>query len=208
MGNFKIFKKKCNAPIKEENENTNNQNADQKTDNSQNNTESVALLNQIAQLNKQIADTKKACDDKINQYNQQKVQIQQKLADLGVGVNEGELDNIKSVSIYESFDGTGKKGIIMDMLMDAMENSNLSYTFNETECKNFARYIMEQINAYGNWDKNENKWEDLIDIIKGYKKVQSKYGSSESDMNRLIESIRNVISVSDDDYSWLAGQIL
>lgn len=206
MGNFKIFKKKTTASIKEEDENTNNQNMNQQNDNNQN-TESVVLLNQIAQLNKQIADTKKSCDDKINQYNQQKVQIQQKLADLGVGVNEGELENIKSVSIYESFDGIGKKGIIMDMLIDAMENSNLSYTFNETECKNFARYIMEQINAYGNWDRNENKWDDFVDIIKGYKKVQSKYGSSESDMNRLIDSIKNVISVSNDDYSWLVGQI-
>lgn len=206
MGNFKIFKKKCAAPIKEEDENTDSKDTNQQADD-QKNSQSVSLLNQIAQINKQIADVKKTCDDKINQFNQQKAQIQQKLADLGVGVNESELDNIKSVSIYESFDGSGKKGIIMDLLIDAMDNSNLSYTFNESECKNFARYIMEQINDYGNWDRNEHKWEDLVDIIKRYKKVQSKYGSSESDMNRLIESIRNVISVSADDYSWLVGQM-
>lgn len=197
------FIKKHNTSIQEE-ETTDNTTQNTETP-SKDDAQKVQLLNQIAQINKQIADAQKECNDKINQYNQNKVQIQQKLADLGVATNESELFNVTGVSIFESLEPNNKRDILSDVLYDAIENSNLSYTFSKKECDNFARYIMEQINGFSNWDKKENKMDDFIDIVKSYKKVQNKFGSSDSEMNKLLDNIRKSITATNENFSWLIG---
>lgn len=201
MNKVRFIKKNTICSVKEE-EDTNNT---EKTDNTQDEAQKVQLLNQIAQINKQIADTQKQCNDKINQYNQNKVQIQQKLADLGVASNESELFNVTGVQIFEAAESNNKREVLSDVLYDAIENSNLSYTFTKKECDNFARYIIEQINAYDNWDKKENKMDDLMDIVKSYKKVQNKFGSSDNEINKLLENIRKSLEASNEDFSWLIG---
>ena len=145
MSKFKFIKRYC--ALKEEGE-ANNQNnssttaTDNATIDDKTNAEKVQLLNQIAQLNKQIADAQKECDTKINQYNQQKVQVQQKLADMGVGANESELLVVKCVKVFESVEPNNHRDMLSSALYDAIENSNLSYSFSDKECDNFARYIM------------------------------------------------------------------
>lgn len=201
MNKVRFIKKNTVCSVKEEEETNNTE----KTDNTQDEAQKVQLLNQIAQINKQIADTQKQCNDKINQYNQNKIQIQQKLADLGVSSNESELFNVTGVQIFEAAETNNKREVLSDVLYDAIENSNLSYTFTKKECDNFARYIIEQINAYDNWDKKENKMDDFLDIVKLYKKVQNKFGSSDNELNKLIENIRKSLEASNEDFSWLIG---
>lgn len=201
MNKVRFIKKNTICSVKEEEETNNTE----KTDNTQDEAQKVQLLNQIAQINKQIADTQKQCNDKINQYNQNKVQIQQKLADLGVASNESELFNVTGVQIFEAAESNNKREVLSDVLYDAIENSNLSYTFTKKECDNFARYIIEQINTYDNWVKKENKMDDFIDIVKSYKKVQNKFGSSDNELNRLLENVRKSLEASNEDFSWLIG---
>lgn len=208
MSKFKFIKRNC--ALKEEGE-ANNQNntATNTTVNAtiddKNNAAKVQLLNQIAQLNKQIADAQKECDTKINQYNQQKVQVQQKLADMGVATNESELLMVSGVKVYESAEPNNRRDMLSSALYDAIENSNLSYSFSDKECDNFARYIMETINNDSRWDRHEDKMDELLDIIKNYKKVQNKFGSSDSELNRLLDNVRKVIESSNEDFSWLIG---
>lgn len=201
MNKVRFIKKNTICSVKEEEETNNTE----KTDNTQDEAQKVQLLNQIAQINKQIADTQKQCNDKINQYNQNKVQIQQKLADLGVASNESELFNVTGVQIFEAAEPNNKREVLSEVLYDAIENSNLSYTFTKKECDNFARHIIEQLNSYDNWDKKENKMVDFLDIVKSYKKVQNKFGSSDNEMNKLLDNIRKSLSASNEDFSWLIG---
>ena len=208
MSKFKFIQRYC--ALKEEGEANNQNNAsttatDNATIDDKTNAEKVQLLNQIAQLNKQIADAQKECDTKINQYNQQKVQVQQKLADMGVGTNESELLVVKGVKVFESVEPNNHRDMLSSALYDAIENSNLSYSFSDKECDNFARYIMESINKDSRWDKHEDKMYELLDIIKNYKKVQNKFGSSDSELNRLLDNVRKVIESSNEDFSWLIG---
>lgn len=200
MNKVRFIRKPNDCAIKEE-ENTENNDAAAEKDNK----ESVQILNQIAQLNKQIADAQKECNDKVNQYNQTKVQLQQKLADMGIASNESELFNVTGVSIFESIGPGNKREVLSDVLYDAIENANLSYTFSKKECENFARYIMEQINNDNNWERNDTKMNDFIDIVKSYKKIQNKFGSSDNEMNKVIDSIQKSISASNEDFSWLIG---
>lgn len=200
MNKVRFIRKPNDCAIKEE-ENTENSDAAAEKDNK----ESVQILNQIAQLNKQIADAQKECNDKVNQYNQTKIQLQQKLADMGVASNESELFNVTGVSIFESVEPGNKREVLSDVLYDAIENANLSYTFSKKECENFARYIMEQINNDNNWERNDTKMDDFIDIVKSYKKIQNKFGSSDNEMNKVIDSIQKSISASNEDFSWLIG---
>lgn len=208
MSKFKFIKRNC--ALKEEGE-ANNQNANTDTASSnstiddKNNAVKVQLLNQIAQLNKQIADAQKECDTKINQYNQQKVQVQQKLADMGVATNENELMSVKGLRVFEALEPNNRRDMLSSALYDAIENSNLSYSFSDKECDNFARYIMETINNDSRWDRHDDKMNELLDIIKNYKKVQNKFGSSDSELNRLLDNIRKVIESSNEDFSWLIG---
>lgn len=119
--------------------------------------------------------------------------------------NENELLVVKGVKVFESVEPNNHRDMLSSALYDAIENSNLSYSFSDKECDNFARYIMETINKDSRWDKHEDKMYELLDIIKNYKKVQNKFGSSDSELNRLLDNVRKVIESSNEDFSWLIG---
>ena len=112
---------------------------------------------------------------------------------------------VKGVKVFESVEPNNHRDMLSSALYDAIENSKLSYSFSDKECDNFARYIMESINKDSHWDKHEYKMYELLDIIKNYKKVQNKFGSSDSELNRLLDNVRKVIESSNEDFSWLIG---
>ena len=86
--------------------------------------------------------------------------------------NKSKLLMVKGVKVYESAEPNNRRDMLSSALYDAIENSNLSYSFSDKECDNFARYIMETINNDNRWDRHDDKMNELLDIIKNYKKFR------------------------------------
>lgn len=75
--------------------------------------------------------------------------------------------SVKGVKVFEALEPNNRRDMLSSALYDAIKNSNLSYSFSDKECDNFARYII--INNDSRWDRHEDKMDELLDIIKNYK---------------------------------------
>lgn len=209
---MKFTLKKKAVPVQEE-ENTANAGGEQNANPNQ--AEITNLLNSIAQIEKQKADAKKTYDDKVNQCNQQIVQIRQKLADLGADApdtSESAKSPILGVArvIKESYDYDGsKKQELGGILQDAFENVDLSYTFSLKECENYARYIIEKLNDNAKyWNKSEDNWAKLEEILKSYQKFINKYvknNSASGEAEKLLAAIKKSLIANESSFSWIFG---
>lgn len=203
MGKVKIFKKKVES-LQEEDI---NQGAQQPAENP--NAEKLRQLEgQKAQLIQDIANIQKKCADDVAQKKQLIAQIDKQIADLGGHVNVTESADIVGLGrVNESiYSDNGKRDEISAILKEAIDNADLSYTFSEKECDNYARYLIDKMNDVSStWKKSEDNWDKFEEILVDYKKVKSKFGSSDKEMTRLKESLKKSFYVKANSYTWVFG---
>ena len=203
MGKVKIFKKKVES-LQEEDV---NQGTQQPAENP--NAEKLRQLEgQKAQLVQDIADIQKKCADDVAQKKQLIAQIDKQIADLGGHVNVTESADIVGLGrVNESiYSDNGKRDEISAILKEAIDNADLSYTFSEKECDNYARYLIDKMNDVSStWKKSEDNWDKFEEILVDYKKVKSKFGSSDKEMTRLKESLKKSFYVKANSYTWVFG---
>lgn len=203
MGKVKIFKKKVESLQEEDT----NQGTQQPAENP--NAEKLRQLEiQKAQLIQDIADIQKKCADDVAQKKQLIAQIDKQIADLGGHVNVTESADIVGLGrVNESiYSDNGKRDEISAILKEAIDNADLSYTFSEKECDNYARYLIDKMNDVSStWKKSEDNWDKFEEILVDYKKVKSKFGSSDKEMNRLKESLKKSFYVKANSYTWVFG---
>ena len=203
MGKVKIFKKKVES-LQEEDV---NQGTQQPAENP--NAENLRQLEgQKAQLIQDIADIQKKCADDVAQKKQLIAQIDKQIADLGGHVNVTESADIVGLGrVNESiYSDNGKRDEISAILKEAIDNADLSYTFSEKECDNYARYLIDKMNDVSStWKKSEDNWDKFEEILVDYKKVTSKFGSSDKEMTRLKESLKKSFYVKANSYTWVFG---
>ena len=203
MGKVKIFKKKVES-LQEEDV---NQGTQQPAENP--NAEKLRQLEgQKAQLIQDIADIQKKCADDVAQKKQLIAQIDKQIADLGGHVNVTESADIVGLGrVNESiYSDNGKRDEISAILKEAIDNADLSYTFSEKECDNYARYLIDKMNDVSStWKKSEDNWDKFEEILVDYKKVKSKFGSSDKEMTRLKESLKKSFYVKANSYTWVFG---
>lgn len=203
MGKVKIFKKKVES-LQEEGT---NQGTQQPAENP--NAEKLRQLEgQKAQLIQDIADIQKKCADDVAQKKQLIAQIDKQIADLGGHVNVTESSDIVGLGrVNESiYSDNGKRDEISAILKEAIDNADLSYTFSEKECDNYARYLIDKMNDVSStWKKSEDNWDKFEEILVDYKKVKSKFGSSDKEMTRLKESLKKSFYVKANSYTWVFG---
>lgn len=203
MGKVKIFKKKVESLQEEDT----NQGTQQPAENP--NAEKLRQLEiQKAQLIQDIADIQKKCADDVAQKKQLIAQIDKQIADLGGHVNVTESADIVGLGrVNESiYSDNGKRDEISAILKEAIDNADLSYTFSEKECDNYARYLIDKMNDVSStWKKSEDNWDKFEEILVDYKKVKSKFGSSDKEMTRLKESLKKSFYVKANSYTWVFG---
>lgn len=203
MGKVKIFKKKVESLQEEDT----NQGTQQPAENP--NAEKLRQLEgQKAQLIQDIADIQKKCADDVAQKKQLIAQIDKQIADLGGHVNVTESVDIVGLGrVNESiYSDNGKRDEISAILKEAIDNADLSYTFSEKECDNYARYLIDKMNDVSStWKKSEDNWDKFEEILVDYKKVKSKFGSSDKEMTRLKESLKKSFYVKANSYTWVFG---
>ena len=203
MGKVKIFKKKVESLQEEDT----NQGTQQPAENP--NAEKLRQLEiQKAQLIQDIADIQKKCADDVAQKKQLIAQIDKQIADLGGHVNVTESSDIVGLGrVNESiYSDNGKRDEISAILKEAIDNADLSYTFSEKECDNYARYLIDKMNDVSStWKKSEDNWDKFEEILVDYKKVKSKFGSSDKEMTRLKESLKKSFYVKANSYTWVFG---
>ena len=203
MGKVKILKKKVESLQEEDT----NQGTQQPAENP--NAEKLRQLEiQKAQLIQDIADIQKKCADDVAQKKQLIAQIDKQIADLGGHVNVTESADIVGLGrVNESiYSDNGKRDEISAILKEAIDNADLSYTFSEKECDNYARYLIDKMNDVSStWKKSEDNWDKFEEILVDYKKVKSKFGSSDKEMNRLKESLKKSFYVKANSYTWVFG---
>ena len=203
MGKVKIFKKKVES-LQEEGT---NQETQQPAENP--NAEKLRQLEgQKAQLIQDIANIQKKCADDVAQKKQLIAQIDKQIADLGGHVNVTESADIVGLGrVNESiYSDNGKRDEISAILKEAIDNADLSYTFSEKECDNYARYLIDKMNDVSStWKKSEDNWDKFEEILVDYKKVKSKFGSSDKEMTRLKESLKKSFYVKANSYTWVFG---
>ena len=203
MGKVKIFKKKVESLQEEDT----NQGTQQPAENP--NAEKLRQLEiQKAQLIQDIADIQKKCADDVAQKKQLIAQIDKQIADLGGHVNVTESEEIVGLGrVNESiYSDNGKRDEISSILKEAIDNADLSYTFSEKECDNYARYLIDKMNDVSStWKKSEDNWDKFEEILVDYKKVKSKFGSSDKEMTRLKESLKKSFYVKANSYTWVFG---
>ena len=203
MGKVKIFKKKVESLQEEDT----NQGTQQPAENP--NAEKLRQLEiQKAQLIQDIADIQKKCADDVAQKKQLIAQIDKQIADLGGHVNVTESADIVGLGrVNESiYSDNGKRDEISAILKEAIDNADLSYTFSEKECDNYARYLIDKMNDVSStWKKSEDNWDKFEEILVDYKKVKSKFGSSDKEMARLKESLKKSFYVKANSYTWVFG---
>lgn len=203
MGKVKIFKKKVES-LQEEGT---NQETQQPAENP--NAEKLRQLEgQKAQLIQDIADIQKKCADDVAQKKQLIAQIDKQIADLGGHVNVTESADIVGLGrVNESiYSDNGKRDEISAILKEAIDNADLSYTFSEKECDNYARYLIDKMNDVSStWKRSEDNWDKFEEILVDYKKVKSKFGSSDKEMTRLKESLKKSFYVKANSYTWVFG---
>ena len=203
MGKVKIFKKKVES-LQEEGT---NQETQQPAENP--NAEKLRQLEiQKAQLIQDIADIQKKCADDVAQKKQLIAQIDKQIADLGGHVSVTESTDIVGLGrVNESiYSDNGKRDEISAILKEAIDNADLSYTFSEKECDNYARYLIDKMNDVSStWKKSEDNWDKFEEILVDYKKVKSKFGSSDKEMTRLKESLKKSFYVKANSYTWVFG---
>ena len=111
--------------------------------------------------------------------------------------------NYRTVWIYSD---NGKRDEISAILKEAIDNADLSYTFSEKECDNYARYLIDKMNDVSStWKKSKDNWDKFEEILVDYKKVKSKFGSSDKEMTRLKESLKKSFYVKANSYTWVFG---
>lgn len=203
MGKVKILKKKVESLQEEDT----NQGTQQPAENP--NAEKLRQLEiQKAQLIQDIADIQKKCADDVAQKKQLIAQIDKQIADLGGHVNVTESADIVGLGrVNESiYSDNGKRDEISAILKEAIDNADLSYTFSEKECDNYARYLIDKMNDVSStWKKSEDNWDKFEEILVDYKKVKSKFGSSDKEMTRLKESLKKSFYVKANSYTWVFG---
>lgn len=203
MGKVKIFKKKVESLQEEDT----NQGTQQPAENP--NAEKLRQLEiQKAQLIQDIANIQKKCADDVAQKKQLIAQIDKQIADLGGHVNVTESADIVGLGrVNESiYSDNGKRDEISAILKEAIDNADLSYTFSEKECDNYARYLIDKMNDVSStWKKSEDNWDKFEEILVDYKKVKSKFGSSDKEMTRLKESLKKSFYVKANSYTWVFG---
>ena len=203
MGKVKILKKKVESLQEEDT----NQGTQQPAENP--NAEKLRQLEiQKAQLIQDIANIQKKCADDVAQKKQLIAQIDKQIADLGGHVNVTESADIVGLGrVNESiYSDNGKRDEISAILKEAIDNSDLSYTFSEKECDNYARYLIDKMNDVSStWKKSEDNWDKFEEILVDYKKVKSKFGSSDKEMTRLKESLKKSFYVKANSYTWVFG---
>lgn len=204
MSKVKILKKKVES-LKEEDTNQQEVQAGAENPNAE---KLKQLQGQKAQLGKEIADLEKKCADDIAQKKQLISQLDKQIADLGGNVEITESNEIVGLGrVNESiYSDNGKRDEISAILKEAIDNADLSYTFTEKECDNYARYLIDKMNDVSStWKKSEDNWDKFEEILVDYKKVKSKFGSSDKEMARLKESLKKSFYVKANSYTWVFG---
>lgn len=129
------------------------------------------INNQILQINAQIQDAEQQFNDRVEQLKNQKLQLQKQLVDAGGSLKTDESFRPKykdfSRNLYESLQ-MNKAEILAALIKNTFDRlENISFSLSESGCLRLARKMINFLNMQ-NWNDGRNHWDEVEDCVREF----------------------------------------
>lgn len=166
--------------------------------------ESIPLLQQITEIEKQKSDAKFQYDSKVKQLNDQILVIKQKLSAIGATsptISESK-KILNSIQLFEAEVNSAKQKELSSLIEDAYKNINdISYIIDTNGCNKLARKITEFVNI-GDFEGENGHWDDIVSCIKRYF-ANGVVNYTDKEFDIVINAIKDVLTVTDNSFEWM-----